>query len=77
MKKENLKIDGYRGTWYVIDECWFKGQYYYQLESEQDGDECPWIIVDKDFKIVKSIYGDNIDDCYDDMGTTLQESLGE
>ena len=77
MKKENLKIDGYRGTWYVIDEWWFKGQYYYQLESEQWGDECAWIIVDKDFNIVQNMFGDPIDDCYDDIRTTLEESCGE
>ena len=76
MKKENLKIEGYKGTWYVIDECWFKGQYYYQLESEQWGDETPWLIVDNEFKIVKNMFGDNIDDCYDDMRTTLEESCG-
>lgn len=75
MKKENLKIDGYRGTWYVIEEYLFNGEYYYELESEQDGDECPWIIVDKDFKIVKDMFGYNIDDTYDDIKTTLKDCL--
>lgn len=48
---------------------------YYQLESEQYGDETAWIIVDKNFHIVKDIFGYNIDDCYDDLLTTLKGSL--
>ena len=59
--KDNIVVNGYIGTWYVIDECTYNGNKYYQLESEQDGDETPWIIVNESFHIVKDKYGYNID----------------
>ena len=53
MKKENIKLNNIKGTWYVIDEVWYNSQKVYLLESEQLGDEVPCIITDKNFNIIK------------------------
>lgn len=47
MKTEGIKIKGYTGTWYVVDERVQEGQSYYLLESEIYGDEAPALIVTK------------------------------
>lgn len=50
---ENVRIDGYKGTWYVIGTMNlypFNHDYavsIYLLESEQYGDEWPGLIVTK------------------------------
>lgn len=44
---EHIRINGYDGTWYVIDCDIWRGQFVYLLESEQYGDEMPCIIIDQ------------------------------
>lgn len=72
---ENLRIQGYKGTWYVIDECFYNGKKYYMLESEIWGDEVPALIVNSDMNIVIDNMGFKIDDVYDDILHTLKERL--
>lgn len=57
-KTDNLKVEGHRGTWYVVNQTYFKGEKVFLLESEIWGDEAPYIIVDKYNNIV-------MDDCYE------------
>ena len=61
MKKHNIKLEGYRGTWYVIGETVYNWKNelkkLYLLESELWGDEVPSIIIDKDYNIIMdSVY---------------------
>ena len=49
---ENIKIKGYKGTWYVIDMSYYWGNKVFLLESEQYGDEAPAIIVSESGKVV-------------------------
>ena len=49
---EHLIIDGYEGTWYVIDKKEYNGEMLYLLESENYGDEAACIIVNKKEKVV-------------------------
>ena len=44
---ENIKIPGYRGTWYEIDKKEVKGKTYYLLEHEYYGDETAHLFVEK------------------------------
>lgn len=50
---DNIRIDGYRGSWYVVDKMNlypFNHEFavtIYLLESEQHGDEWPSLIVTK------------------------------
>lgn len=45
--KNNIRIDGYVGTWYEIDAENFDGVTLYLLESEQYGDEVCHLIVNE------------------------------
>ena len=74
--KERIRVKGYSGTWYEIDKTiWHDGKTYYLMESEQYGDETPWIIIDEENKIVKDIFGYNIDDVYNDINSELEERM--
>lgn len=57
-KTDNLKVEGHRGTWYVVNTTYFKGQKVFLLESEIWGDEAPYVIVNEYNNIV-------MEDCYE------------
>lgn len=46
MKREGIRVEGHRGTWYVIDEGYHNGRKVYLLEHETYGDEAASVIVD-------------------------------
>lgn len=50
-QKDNIKIEGHRGTWYIIDEIKCNGQELYLIEHETYGDEAACLIVTKTGKI--------------------------
>lgn len=51
--KGNLKIEGHKGTWYVIDERLYTPRgAMYLLESEVYGDYAPCLIVNANGKIL-------------------------
>lgn len=52
MKKQNVKLHGHIGTWYVIDATIRNGETYYLFESEIFGDEAPCIITDANYQII-------------------------
>lgn len=52
MTMEGIKVEGHRGTWYVIDEGYYNGEKVYLLEHEKHGEEVPSIIVNSDLKII-------------------------
>ena len=56
MIKENIKIKGHIGRWYVIDEGYQQlngtQQYLYMLEHETYGDEAECLIIDKDLNLI-------------------------
>mgnify|MGYP000070609870 CR=1 FL=1 len=53
-KKENLKIQGHVGTWYVIDEGMYQGRKVFLLEHEEFGDTAPCLIVNENLHIVST-----------------------
>lgn len=68
MTTENIKINGYRGTWYVIDSTIRTGIKYYLLESEQYGDEVSALVINQ--------FGNVISETYDDIDTALTDEFG-
>lgn len=55
--KNNIRVKGHIGTWYVIDSCIMLGARYYLLEHEDYGDEVPCIIIDtKDRVVLEDVY---------------------
>lgn len=52
MQEDKIKIQGYVGTWYIIDKGYFKGKQVYLLEHEQYGDEAECLVVDNNFKVI-------------------------
>lgn len=51
-KREGIKVESHRGTWYVIDEKDYDGQTLYLLEHETYGDEAASIIIDDDGNLI-------------------------
>ncbi|MGN0665413.1 MAG: hypothetical protein ACI4KF_02680, partial [Huintestinicola sp.] len=49
---DSLIIDGYEGTWYVVDTETVDGKKPFLLESENYGDEAAGIIIDKDRNVL-------------------------
>ena len=66
MKKDNIKINGHVGTWYVIDEDERRGKKLYLLEHEYYGDEAACLIIDEDYNIVMDDVWNGFDDYLED-----------
>ena len=49
---DELVIDGYEGTWYVVDTETVDGKELFLLENEEYGDETFGIIIDKDRNVL-------------------------
>lgn len=64
--RDGIVLEGYEGTWYVIDEAYIGGQELYLLESEQEGDELPGIIVDEDLHVIMDDAWNGFDDLDED-----------
>lgn len=60
---EGIILEGYEGTWYVIDEEYINGRQLYLLESEDCGDEVPCIIIDDE----KNVILDDVWNGFDDL----------
>ena len=53
METEKVRIDGLKGTWYMIDEYHDgHGDAYYLWESEQFGDECNAVLTDERLMVI-------------------------
>lgn len=62
IKKEGLKVEGHKGTWYVIDEGYYKGKRVYLLEHEQYGEDAACLIVNKDLEILMDDVWNGLED---------------
>ena len=51
MERDNIALEGFSDTYYVIDEQEFNGDMYYLVESEEWGDEEPCVIVSENLEI--------------------------
>lgn len=49
---DGIRINGHRGTWYVIDTTYFRGQRVFLLEHETYGDMAAGLIVDRTGNII-------------------------
>lgn len=65
MQKENIKIKGHIGTWYVIDETEWKGERVFLLEHETFGDEAACLIVNEKLEIILENVWNGFDDLED------------
>lgn len=50
--QDNNLVEGYMGTWYVIDTASHEGETVYLLEHEEYGDETPCLIVKEDLTVL-------------------------
>lgn len=62
MQKENIKIKGHIGTWYVIDETEWNGEKLFLLEHETYGDEAACLIVNEKLEIILEDVWNGFDD---------------
>lgn len=61
-KASGIKIEGHKGTWYVIDTKEVAGHMLYLLEHEQYGEDADCLIVDYNHKIIAEDVTDGWDD---------------
>ena len=62
MQKDGIKVEGHRGTWYVIDEAEYDGKKLYLLEHETYGDEAASvIIVDEGNLVLEDVWNGFLD----------------
>lgn len=61
-QKDNIEVEGKRGTWYVIDETEINGRRLFLLEHEEYGDEAACVIVDEDGKLIMDEIWNGFDD---------------
>jgi hypothetical protein len=52
MNKNKIKVEGHRGTWYVVDELVKFGQLYYLLEHNTYGEEANWVAINEAGELV-------------------------
>jgi hypothetical protein len=52
MKKENVRLDGLSGTWYMIDSYTGADGTYYLWESEQYGEDCGAVLTDEHLMVI-------------------------
>jgi len=62
MKKDNISVKGFKGTWYIIDEAYFSGKEVYLLEHEEFGDEAACIIINKELELILNNVWNGFDD---------------
>jgi len=62
MQKDHIKVEGHRGTWYIIGESVYKNEPVFLLEHEQYGDEAASLIVKEDLTIVMDDVWNGFDD---------------
>ena len=55
MKSKNAKLEGLKGSWYVIDEYCSAGVTFYLWECEQHGEDVPAVLTDENLTV--------LDDC--------------
>ncbi len=66
-KSDNITVEGYEGTWYVIDEKVLGDRSYFLLEHEEHGDETESLIVDENLDfVIDEIYNgfSDLEDVY-------------
>lgn len=60
-----VKVEGHRGTWYVIDTLYFDAKPYFLLEHNTYGDEADCIAVDENGKLVLDEITGGTDEIYE------------
>lgn len=72
MKKDGIKVEGHRGTWYVIDEM-VDDKYgrIYLLEHETYGDMAASVIVDGNGKLLLEDVWNGFED-WEEFGNTVK-----
>ena len=68
--KEGIKVNGYRGTWYVVEQDVFHRPMetgvedipVLFLEHEKYGDEAAWIIIDENGDVILEDVWNGVDD---------------
>lgn len=73
---DGIKVEGHRGTWYVIDasDCPILKHTVFLLEHEQFGDEAAGLIVDEDFRVVLDDVWNGFDDLAEEIGEWRTEA---
>jgi len=73
MLKDGIRVTGYRGTWYVIDETIIDGEKLYLLEHETYGDEAAGLIINDNLDVVCDDVWNGFDDYYEQTGKERDE----
>ena len=66
-KSDGIKLNGYRGKWYVIDETIWQGHTIYLVEHETYGDETAALAVTTSGEVICDEIYDAWLECLDDL----------
>lgn len=69
---DNIKVEGHKGTWYVIETNVIEGRSLFLLEHEEYGDEAACIIVDEHGKLVMDDVWNGFDD-YEEQREMMED----
>lgn len=75
--KNKVKVEGYRGTWYVVDEVTFFYKDYYLLEHNFYGEDAPWVAIDTNGKLVMEDITGGVEEFLDRMDEELCQPTAE
>lgn len=68
-KMDGIKVEGHRGTWFVIDDVMRDGKTYFLLEHETYGEDADHIAIDENGRLKF----DEITDGITEIGERLDE----
>lgn len=61
--REHIRVEGHKGTWYVIDQKYYRTKgWYFLLEHETYGDEAADVIISADYSLVLDDVWNGFDD---------------
>lgn len=75
--KNKVKVEGHRGTWYVVDELLFIGKTYYLLEHNTYGNDVAWVAVDYDGNLVMEDIWGGVEELLDFLDEQLCQPTAE
>lgn len=71
MKKDNIKLNGHIGTWYILSDSVIMGKHLYLVEHETYGEDTEGLIIDNNYNVVL----DEVFNGWHDLHDILNDSI--
>lgn len=70
-RSDGIKVEDYRGKWYVIDSCYMMGKKLFLVEHETYGDETACLILDSNGKLLLDEVYNGFDDYFEHLESEI------